>query len=158
MNNVPVHSPGHTYAKRDLLVMLLTCRNSGKSVWYQNHVSALKGGTLVLKYSFTNVTGAASTALSEHTRSQFLLWQLGFMYIHTMGFLKESGQWYVYCQQVQGENLRRGKTVLFEYFDCADFMELNKNVMFARSSYFALNFATSNKSMLMKSSLLRETE
>lgn len=48
-------------------------------------MSALKGGALLLKYSFSNVTGAASTAVSEHTRNQFPLWQLRFMYIHTMG-------------------------------------------------------------------------
>lgn len=47
--------------------------------------------------------------------------------------------------------------MLFDFFDCADFMEQKENDMFASSYSFAPNFANSNKIMLMKSSLLGET-
>lgn len=119
--------------------MLLTVwvwRHSGKDVWYNNHPSALKGRSLVCKYIFSNLTSAASTAVSEHTGKWFPLWQLGFMYIHTGGrrgapqitsrvvllylrenktkkswscILKKSRQRWFYCQQVQGEKSKNGK-------------------------------------------------
>lgn len=144
---------------------------------------------LVLKYSFSNVTGCLYCCLRS---TKNWLWQLEFMYIHTVGGTQTTSEevllhlvkpkwnktnWkkkrrkILHSQVIQAmmcllsagsgwklEEWKR-KTVLFDLFDCADFMEEEENIMFASSYYcFPLNFATSNRSMLMRNSLQRETE
>lgn len=96
-----------------MLPTLWVCKYSGKSARYQNHISALKGGTLGLKYSFSSVTGTASTAVSEHQKYSYYILQKQNK-IRKTGkkinyVLEESRQWCVYCQQIQGENLRNRK-------------------------------------------------
>lgn len=64
----------------------------------------------MLKYSFTSVTGAASTVVSEHTRNQFPLWQLGFMYIHTTGGTQTTPEVFLlYLIKTKQNNLKKLK-------------------------------------------------
>lgn len=98
----------------------------------------MKGRSLLCKYIFSNLTSAASTAISENTGNLFPLWQLGLMFIHTarvggdgqgtpqitsrvvlLYLCKKTKQ-----KKVEVKKIKKWKwkTVLLGFFDSADFM------------------------------------